>query len=276
MQPRLLIFTDLDGTLLDHDSYAWHPAAAALARLAELNIPLIMNSSKTAREIHALRRELNNQHPYIVENGGAVCIPGHYFAAGSTTSEAGSVEIKYFGQSYDLILQTLRTLRRQKRYPFSGFADFGVDGIRKHTGLDREAAEQASQRLGSEPLLWQGNDEELQVFRRDLAGAGLQLVKGGRFMHVMGNCDKGRAMQWLSERYHQAEPDRPIRTVALGDGQNDRPMLEAADIAVVIKPKHGDSLQLKRSNDVWYPAAPGPAGWQEAMEQILAQTLAKD
>lgn len=37
----LLIFTDLDGTLLDSHTYDWQPAAPWLYRLRERNIPLI-------------------------------------------------------------------------------------------------------------------------------------------------------------------------------------------------------------------------------------------
>src|SRR5690554_8055371 len=33
MQARLIVFTDLDGTLLDHDSYGWRAAKPAMARL---------------------------------------------------------------------------------------------------------------------------------------------------------------------------------------------------------------------------------------------------
>lgn len=269
MQPRLLIFTDLDGTLLDHDSYTWQPAAAALARLAETGIPLILNSSKTAREIHALRRELCNRQPYIVENGGAVCIPGRYFPPPADDANTATDEVHSFGPRYALILQTLQDLRQAKHYPFEGFADFGVEGIMRTTGLNRQDAEQAGQRLCTEPLLWHGSAEELETFRRDLAAVGLQLVKGGRFLHVMGKSDKGSAMQWLTERFRRSDPTRPVTTVALGDGQNDRPMLEAADIAVVIKPKHGTALQLEQHHNVIYPEAPGPAGWQEALDQIL-------
>jgi len=269
MQPRLVIYTDLDGTLLDHDSYAWQPAAAALARLARLEIPLILNSSKTARELHALRRELCNRHPYIVENGGAVCIPDRYFPPSADNAAPETDEVHTFGPSYALILQTLQDLRLAKHYLFEGFADFGVEGIMRTTGLNRQDAELAAQRLGSEPLIWQGSEEELRAFRRDLAESGLQLVKGGRFLHVMGNCDKGRAMQWLTERFRRADPERTFQTVALGDGQNDLPMLETADLAVVIKPKHGPALQLEHHHNVIYPEAPGPAGWQEALDQIL-------
>lgn len=47
----LLIFTDLDGTLLDHESYDFTPARPMLARLAAMRAPVVLASSKTAAEI---------------------------------------------------------------------------------------------------------------------------------------------------------------------------------------------------------------------------------
>ena len=52
-RPHLIIFSDLDGTLLDHDDYRWQAADPALARLRAANIPLVLNSSKTVPEILA-------------------------------------------------------------------------------------------------------------------------------------------------------------------------------------------------------------------------------
>ena len=75
----LLVFTDLDGTLLDHHSYSWAPASQALSRIAKRDIPLILSSSKTRGEILKLRRQLHNRHPFIVENGSAVYVPAGYF-----------------------------------------------------------------------------------------------------------------------------------------------------------------------------------------------------
>ena len=77
---RLLVFTDLDGTLLDHESYSFEPALPALAVLKEKNIPLVLCTSKTRAEIELFRIQLKNIHPFISENGGAIFVPkGNYF-----------------------------------------------------------------------------------------------------------------------------------------------------------------------------------------------------
>ena len=42
---RWLVFTDLDGTLLDED-YGWEAARPAVEALRAASIPIILNSSK--------------------------------------------------------------------------------------------------------------------------------------------------------------------------------------------------------------------------------------
>ena len=74
-----LIFTDLDGSLLDHDSYSFAPAAPLLNNLETEYIPVIPTTSKTFAEVQKLRVKLNNRHPFIIENGAAIAIPSNYF-----------------------------------------------------------------------------------------------------------------------------------------------------------------------------------------------------
>lgn len=267
MLNQLLIFTDLDGTLLTHDDYSWQPAEKALARLRALKIPLIINSSKTAAEITQLRAELGNDHPYIVENGGALIMPAGSVSA--TDGQPPGEEIRVFGRNYQEIIQILEELRARKDYRFEGFADMGVSGIMQTTNLDQVSAEAAAKRHCTEPLLWHGNPAELSTFRFDLAKERLQLVRGGRFWHVMGAGDKGQAMTWLTHCYQRTHPQTKFTTVALGDGENDLPMLQAADTAVVIKPQTLPALQLGEHRRVLYPTDPGPAGWQQAIDEIL-------
>src|SRR5262249_39570829 len=74
-QPRMaerIVFSDLDGTLLDARTYDWRPAERALARLAELGVPVILTSSKTRAEIEEWRRTLGNREVFVSENGGGI------------------------------------------------------------------------------------------------------------------------------------------------------------------------------------------------------------
>jgi hydroxymethylpyrimidine pyrophosphatase-like HAD family hydrolase len=63
----IVIYTDLDGSLLDHHSYSHAAADALLAELETQGIPVIPVSSKTRAELLQLRRQLDNRHPFIVD-----------------------------------------------------------------------------------------------------------------------------------------------------------------------------------------------------------------
>ena len=75
----LVVFTDLDGTLLDHETYSYGPAQEALDLLERKRIPLILCSSKTRAEIELIQLDLRLRHPFISENGGAIFMPRAYF-----------------------------------------------------------------------------------------------------------------------------------------------------------------------------------------------------
>lgn len=268
---KLLIFTDLDGTLLDHDSYSYEPARATLERLRELDIPIIINSSKTAAEIIALREELNNNHPFIVENGAAVCLPPGYFVSSESCGQPETVH--NFGPDYGDLCEILEKIRSHRGWHFRGFADMSVAELAELTGLNQVQADLAKQRHSSEPILWQDTEQALETFSAELAEHELTTVRGGRFIHVMGHIDKALAMTWLLQRYRQAWPDTDWRTVALGDSANDQKMLESADIAAIIPTDKGPALNLDKTENVLRPANKGPAGWRDAMNEILKRNL---
>ena len=167
------------------------------------------------------------------------------------------------------MLVSLHALRERYNYRFQGFADMSTAELARRTGLTESAAALARQRDASEPLLCQGSAAALERFREELAQLGLSLLKGGRFYHVMGRVDKAGALRWLTEKYCRSWPQRRWQSVALGDSPNDRAMLEAADLAVVIPAATGEPLHLSRSAGVLRPVQPGPHGWQQAMNELL-------
>ena len=77
--PQLVIFTDLDGTLLDARNYSWRAAQPALDQLRRRRVPVVFCTSKTRAEILPLREELRNADPFVAENGGAIYVPRSYF-----------------------------------------------------------------------------------------------------------------------------------------------------------------------------------------------------
>lgn len=270
----LLVFTDLDGTLLDHDGYDYAPAHPALARLAALRVPLIPTTSKTLAEVSVLQAELGNHHPCIVENGGALCLPPGYFGDQADGPVLDGYLVEPLVPGYGELLATLHEIRRAGGYRFTGFRDMSDDEVARDSGLSLTAAARARRRLCSEPLRWEDDEAALADFARRLDDAGLTLTQGGRYLHVMGRTSKGRALRRLCERYRDAGFNT-FTTVALGDSPNDKEMLEAADIAVIVRREDGGCLDAEGRYQTITTNAAGPTGWNSAITQLL-HNLAPD
>lgn len=262
--PPAVVFTDLDGTLLDHHVYSWQTAAATVERLKRHGIPLVLASSKTRAEMLALRLDLGIADPFIVENGAAI-----YWGAES------DLEVEILGRPRDEILKILHEIRERRGLDFEGFADWDVAGIQKHTSLDAESARAAGERDGTEPILWLDVERaasESAELAEELARHDLRLVRGGRFFHAMGEADKGVAVRWVmdrfAERYGVSGASLPT-TIALGDSDNDVEMLRAVDRPVVIPRAVGEPLDPGPLPNLLVALEPGPAGWRVAVDRIL-------
>ena len=259
-----LIFSDLDGTLLNHHDYSFQEAVRALEEIRERKIPLILNTSKTIPEVTKVREALYNHHPFVVENGAAALIPQGYFPG----CEKKLTE-HIFGSHRDDFLPVIHNIRSAGNYSFKGFADFTAAQISAETGLSLDESENAKQRIASEPIQWLDDPDRMKQFQQELERNNLRLIKGGRFWHVMGDADKATAMNWLVAQYRKHKSNE-IVVIALGDSQNDRLMLEQADIAAVIRSSTGGHLSISKPvNSVVYTDRPGAAGWQEAVDKIF-------
>ena len=251
-----LVFTDLDGTLLDHHSYDHSPAQPALERLRQAGVPVIPVSSKTLAELKEIRKRLHLKGPAVAENGAVIAYPGE--------------EPQVAPPGYHLLRDFLIDRRSNPRFDTLGFGDMELEEVMEHTGLPREDAKRAMKRLASEPFLWRGDSESLAAFRLEAREKQLRLLRGGRFMHLLGDTDKGQAVR-LVVKHLRSRSKVITRTIALGDSDNDRDMLLAVDNPVIIRKPDGSHISLAERPDAIITDQPGPAGWNQAIQQLIAQ-----
>lgn len=270
MSAPLLVFTDLDGSLLDHHSYRFDAALPALRQLEKVKIPVVPVTSKTRSELQPLRQSLGNEHPFIVENGAAVFIPVNYFTSQpEDTIQKDDYWVREFSPPRARWLALLETLDEVYPGNYTYFHRAAAAGIASMTGLSLDSAELANRREYSEPVQWLGNPERKAAFVARLRESGAHALQGGRFLTVAGDCDKGRALTWLRSVYQQAQGLESVSDLAIGDSENDVAMLEAAETALVIRSPVNDFPQLKRSEGVIYSRLFGPEGWAEGVAQWL-------
>lgn len=253
----IVVFTDLDGTLLDHDSYSFEPAKPALRLLSERKIPLILASSKTEAEMRPIADAIGIAYPMIVENGaGIVGLPGR------------ETEV---ANQYESLRAFLQSLPEELSGLFQGFGDWSEEEVASRTGLPLAAARLARQRRFSEPGLFSGTDRQKAEFIRHVGAAGYHAAQGGRFLTLMPRTSKAERMAEIAAYYRQSSGE-DVRTIALGDAPNDLAMLQAADTGVIIaNPSHAPLPVTERETHGFILRSPiaGPAGWSHMIHKLV-------
>lgn len=256
-EPALLLFTDVDGCLVNKHDYSYAAAVPALKRLRSLSVPVILSSSKTAAELMVLAEELQlHELPLICENGARILWRGTAFG-GERSTVTGTSRAEFLP-----FLQSLKSSFR-----FRSFTDLGLDGVMQATDLDEESARRAMEREGTEPLLWDDDAAATESFRRALEAEGLTLTRGGRFWHVAGTASKGDAMLQVDQAY-QSKSGRATRTIAVGDSPIDQSMLDRADLPVGIPAPDGSRNVRIAEQGLWATLS-GAAGWRESVDHLL-------
>lgn len=269
---KILIYTDLDGTLLDHHTYSFQKALPALSQIKRRNIPLILCSSKTKGEIEEYQKKLRIKHPFISENGGAIFIPKGYFNKPEKNLKTkGRYLVLELGTPYEELRRRLFRVSYRFGVRVVGFGDLTTKQIASMFNLPYKEAKLAKKRGYDEPFYFQDEIEpkQIQAIEREFKKSGLNLTKGGRFFHLLGQNNKGKAVRLLTRMYKR-NWNTDLLIVGIGDSLNDLPMLKAVDVPILVKQKDSvydkeilERLKVQKARGI------GPSGWNRAVLELV-------
>ena len=270
LQPRRLVFTDLDGSMMSYDGRIGDNAyyARLLRMLGFLVVPV---TAKTIEEVLALRGSLGlDQDPFIavVEAGGAVyATPGVLTRATGFDEELGLDYIEV-GEPLEklepLLEEVASTPCSEKLYRLTRAPP---EIAKAMTGLEGFQAGLAQRRRYIE-VYWSPSRECMERAARRAEELGLT-VRTGRLLHVGRGYGKARAARKLMEEplFSSAE------TVGIGDTRLDEDLLEAADTAVVVPQPGGRLLARPRRADYHVAPEPAPEGWAHVARLLALGVL---
>ena len=275
---RILIFTDLDGTLLDTQNYSFEEALPALQKVKKGEIPLILCSSKTRAELELYQKKLKIEEPFISENGGAVFIPRGYFRQMPAESKIkGKYLVLELGTPYLKIRKKFLEVFGELSLKAVGFGDMKATEISSLLNLSQVEADLAKKREYDEPFYLRGKEdkEKIKLVKIKFNQSGLTMTTGGRLFHLTGENDKGKAARLLIQIYKTNWGDE-ILTLGVGDSLNDLSLLESMHIPVLVR-KKDNSYQQEILNRLKVYKAPdmGPRGWNRAVLDLIEKYESK-
>lgn len=253
-----VLFTDLDGTLLDE---RYRPATEALRSLLDAGVLVVWCSSKTFEEQRHLAAELGVPARFVTENGGGVGAPPGF---PKCSEHAAPIEIGGWGLQYPEVRKRLREAAEETGVEVRAYGDMSVDELADVAGLDRQSAARAKQRNWSETFLV---GRKPGVLVAALERRRLEVTRGTRFWTVHGRHDKATGVKWFLRRLRMAGVV-PI-TYAVGDAANDLPMLAEVDHPMLLPRSDGRWIKADLEGLVRIDVG-GHAGFAAAAQRVLA------
>ena len=250
------IFTDLDGTLLEPDGSVGCEAKAEIHRLTAAGIPVLLVTSKTAREVVGLLARLHLETPAGFENGAGIID-----ARGSMVFDPAAIPVE------ELRLAAAK-LRERCGAPLRTMDELDDSELTSFTGLHGRALAAARDRRATMPLVV-ASEWDFFLGVALPAHPRMRLVRGNRFLHLQGDHDKTSVMKLLLSQL----PLRDGVIVSCGDSPNDLEMLAGAKVAVIVPSAAGPNPELVRK----IPGArvaphPHGRGWAMAVREIVERT----
>ena len=278
---QYLIFSDIDNTLLQsyvikegeiYHTEEYGEIKEVVKSLRKNNIPLVLCSSKTRVEQEKIRKYLEIEDPFIVENGGAIYIPENYFPIdleelGLSINHINENLVIELGKSYNRIIETLQEIREIFHIEFIAVHDLSLPELAQKVGITINDAKLMASREYSETVL-EININELDNLKKILNDRGLRILQGTRYNTISSLHDKGSAISILKKLYSIKFEKENIESIGIGDALNDIPMFENVDKPFLVRNIQNSYTPMKINNLIRVNGI-GQTGWKEIILKYI-------
>ncbi len=266
-----IIYTDLDGSLLELETYDHLTSVGTVKKLSETGTPVIFCSSKTFAEQRYFQKLFDLHTPMIVENGAGVVIPRqfHPYFEDLPHRMIDDFLLFSFTEGYNFILENLDRIRKELDLQLLGYHDLQKTEISNLTGISTDDLERTTNRLFSETLLvGEFKAPNFQKLRQALFEVDLQCTPGSKFFTISGlSSNKGKAINWLNSHLKKIN-SKNFTTVGIGDSFNDLSMLAEVDRPFLVQKPNRTFAKIEIPN-LQKIEKPGPYGWNEIIEEYV-------
>ena len=258
---NILIFTDLDGSLLHRDTFKFEEIKEYIKQLLSKGIFIIPNTSKTEKEILEFNNELGSNLPYISENGSAINgldLLNSNLPKELILSKEKNNLIKIFKKSVPINLQN----------KCKWLSDMDKKNQTMIFGLEDRKLKMALDRKYTIPFIFEGNKSEKSKLFKVVKKIGLVLQEGGRVINLTDKVNKAKALQVFVRFFKKNNKD--VKTIAVGDNYNDLDMLKISDFPCLV---FNDKFTLDEIpiNNLIITNKPSPQGWADVIKTALVK-----
>ena len=267
----LLIFTDIDGTFIDNDTFDEGLNTKIISELAQAQHSVVFNTSKTFEEVDYFQKKIKTSLSFICETGGGIYLANNHFK--TPDSSRGEYQVLYESGKIDEYKDQIQSeINKNFRDDLIFFDDLNVEEQSSLSGLSGHDLELASRRDFSILIKWKSTKSKYDEFKLFLKQFQLNLITGGRFSHICSKHDKGNATKLFIEKTKKFFNNSNIITVGIGDSKNDFEMLNEVDFPCIVKSPNNhllkDSLNTK---NITFSDHEAPSGWIECIEKVVTK-----
>ena len=257
---KILIFTDLDGSLLDKVTFKFDDVKDYLKKLISRGIIIVLNSSKTESELLDFNEQNYFDFSFISENGSSI--------HGLNKIHHNLPQKVFMGRSKDEIQKIYnKNIGSDLKNKITYILDLKIEEQQKILGLPLDKISLATKRMHSIPIQFKGNEIEKNNFIKNINQIGLTAQSGGRIINICDNTNKSKAMS-KALRLIRKELGDEIITIGVGDNENDVEMIKQTDYPCLVKNENFDSSLINIDNLI-KSDEPSPKGWSDVIKTAL-------